>query len=368
MKLADRTIRALHIFTPARAGGLESVVEMLLPGLAQRGVAVAASAVIGAGEAEPPCLGVLRAAGLPVEVHRLGARAYGSELRAHRAIIAGFHANLVHTHGYRADVLGGLAAGPQLPRVATVHGFTGGDWKNRLYEWLQVRAYRRFDGVVAVSRLLRDQLQRRGVGAGRLELIPNAFQAQPLASRAEARAALGLRADGLIIGWVGRFSREKAPDLFLRAAAAIPGARFALVGDGPEREALQVLANQLGIAGRVDWPGLVAGAGRYYRAFDAFVLSSRTEGTPIALFEAMAAQVPVVATAVGGVPEVIDRATGHLVPPEQPTALAEAIGAILAEPAAATALAANARQKVDRDYALLPWIDRYRELYARVLG
>lgn len=363
-----KRLRVLHIFTPAPAGGLESVLEMLLPGLAERGVAVAASAVIGLEQPEPPCLTVLRNAGVALSVHRLSGRAYRREIALHRALLHDFGAGVVHTHGYRADVLGSRAAGAAA-RVATVHGFTGGDWKNRLYEWLQVRTYRGFDAVIAVSQLLRDQLGQRGIPADRLHLIPNAFRPSKLLERSEARRVLGLQDQGRVIGWVGRFSQEKAPDLFLQMAAGLrdQDVRFVLVGDGPMRQTLEAQARELNIAERVTWTGLVPGAARCYRAFDGLVLSSRTEGTPIALFEAMAAEVPVVATRVGGVPQVLDDSTGWLVAPENPGELVAAARALLEEPHEAKARTLRAQNRLAQAYALEPWLDRHCELYARVL-
>ena len=135
------------------------------------------------------------------------------------------------------------------------------------------------------------------------------------------------------IGWVGRLTREKGADIFLEALALLPHRAWvaSIVGEGRERAALEAQAARLGIADRVRWHGLVPDAAAIYPAFDAWVLSSRTEGTPIALFEAMAARVPAVVTTVGGVPDVVTPFEAILVRPEDPAALAAAIGNLLAE-------------------------------------
>jgi len=105
---------------------------------------------------------------------------------------------------------------------------------------------------------------------------------------------------------VGRLSREKGADVILDAIAACkPPWRLSIIGDGPERERLKQQAARLGITDRVTWHGPVSNAGKLLSAFDAFVLSSRTEGTPIVLFEAMHSGVPIVTTSVGGVPDVV---------------------------------------------------------------
>ncbi len=368
--LPDQPLRLLHIYAPAAAGGLESVVQMLALGQRERGAAVAVVAVLDEGAPEPPSVEALRSAGVPVFVQRSPRRGYRTEWSSHRHRVAVWRPDVVHTHGYRADVLAGHAVGRRARRIATVHGFTGGDWKNQVYEWLQIQAYRRFDAVIAVSRSVRDRLLARGVGPRTIELIPNAWAAPaPPLSRAEARARLGLAADAIVIGWVGRLSREKGADVLLAAAARLPGtqARISIIGDGQERATLEAAAGSLGITERIAWHGLVPGAGRLMPAFDLFVLSSRTEGTPIAVFEAMAARVPIVATAVGGVPDMLDPDSAWLVSPVHPVQLAGAIEEALSDRSAAGARAARAAIRLERDFAAGPWIDRYLEVAHRLV-
>jgi glycosyltransferase involved in cell wall biosynthesis len=279
--------------------------------------------------------------------------------------------DVVHTHGYRPDVLAsGVARALRIPRVTTVHGFTGGDWKNRLYEFLQVRAFKRYQAVVAVSNPLADRLRHRGVPGSLLQVIANGFDPSADAlSREDARQALGLPAAGTVLGWVGRLSPEKGPDVMLKALAQLerPEVILSMVGSGAEREALDAQAAGLVVAAQVRWHGLVPDARRLYRAFDAFVLSSRTEGTPISLFEAMTARVPVIATAVGGVPDVLRESEGWPVSPGDPDALAAAIRAALVDRAESSRRAERAFERVTRVYGLDPWLDQYDRLYRSLL-
>lgn len=359
----------LQAFTPGAAGGLESVVQVLGTGLARRGVELAVTAVLGQDTPEPPSVVALREAGVTVLVNRLARRSYRGEWAGHRARVEEFGPDVFHSHGYRADVLGGWAAGSRACRVSTVHGFTGGDWKNRLYEQLQLRSYRGYDAVIAVSRLLESRLQRSGIPASNVVLLPNAWSptAPPL-DRGAARQLLGLDPDARVVGWVGRLSPEKGGDVFLEAAALLggPGVRFSVVGDGGERPALEARARALGLADRLTWHGILPSAGRVMAAFDVYVLSSRTEGTPIALFEAMAAGVPVVATEVGGVPDVVGEGAAWLVPSESPESLAGALREVLADPALAATRTARARERLRLHYAAEPWINRHLELYQRL--
>ncbi len=364
--------RVLHALAPGPAGGLESVVRLLATGWARQGGAIGVALTLDAGSAMPDDFTALRGMGVELHVHEVRARGYLRERELHLETLRAFRPDVVHSHGYRADLLAGSAARLLgIPRVSTVHGFTGGDWKNRLYETLQLRALRGFDAVVAVSRPLAARLARTGIPADRIVQIPNAWGPTAVGlGREAARAALGLPPEATIFGWVGRLSPEKGPELFLKALALLGASpvQAAVLGGGRMRDELEAAANDLGLRDRVHWPGLVPGAGRLLAAFDGFVLSSRTEGTPIALFEAMAAGVPIVATGVGGVPDVLQGDVALLVPPEDPAALAAGMARVIAEPDAAASRAERARRRLAEAYAIEPWLGRHRDLYIQVLA
>lgn len=360
----------VHILAPGPVGGLERVVQQLACGQHARGMQVEVLAVLDAANDGAAFFGPLEAAGVAVTALRLPPRAYVTERRRLTTLLQSRRPDLVHTHGYRADVQArAVAARLQIPAVTTVHGFTGGGWRNRLYERLQLGAFRRFNAVVVVSEPLMKQLLAFGVERDRLHLVRNAAPTDgPPVERAEARRRLGLPLDGFVAGWVGRFSAEKAADVFLRALAlADTKVIGVLVGDGREREQLRALATRLGLVDRIVWPGTVPEAGRLFSAFDAFVLSSRTEGTPIVLFEAMATEVPIVVTAVGGVPDIVSAAEALLVPPDDPGALAAAIRAVQTEPESARERARQALHRLRIEHSLSPWLARYDEVYRHVL-
>jgi glycosyltransferase involved in cell wall biosynthesis len=167
---------------------------------------------------------------------------------------------------------------------------------------------------------------------------------------------------------VGRLSHEKGPDVLLDALSELCDVAplVSMIGIGRERAALERRVAALGAKADVRWHDLVADAGRLFRAFDVFVLSSRTEGTPIVLFEAMAAEVPIVATRVGGVPDVVSPLEATLVASGDPAALAAAIRGVRADPDGAARRAGAARERLRRDFGLEPWLDRYAALYERV--
>ncbi len=366
----SRAMLIVHVLAPGPVGGLERVVRTLATAQRHGGHDARVLAVLDAGVDDTPFLIGLRREAVPVLPVILPPRAYRLERQRLADLLATHRPDVVHTHGYRGDIQGGAVARRLgLPTVTTVHGFTGGGWKNRLYERLQRRAFRRFSAVVAVSRPLGAQLAAAGIAAERIHVIPNAAPATAAGAldRAAARHAFGLPLGAFVLGWVGRLSPEKGPDLLIEALArTAPGIEAVVIGDGAAGGSLARMAESRGIGPRIHWRGLVPEAARLFAAFDCFVLSSRTEGTPMVLFEAMATGVPIVATAVGGVPDVVSEREAILVPPE-PSALAEAIARIAAEPDAARDRAAAARRRLEAERRLEPWIARYDAVYRHVL-
>lgn len=366
-----RSCEVLHVLAPAPVGGLERAVELLVRAQVAGGDRPAVFLSVDRGGADHPLASALDEAGARLEVGEYPARAYLREGRDIRRAVERLHPAVVHTHGYRADVIGGLAArSADVARVSTLHGFTGGGLKNRLYESLSRRVLRGFDAVVAVSRPLGASLPATGIRRDRIHVIPNGWlPGYEVLPRSEARRILGLPGDRPVVGWVGRLSREKGPDVLVRAAQAwsdlAPDRDFLVVviGDGPEKERLRDQAGRLGVASRLAWPGTVPDAGRLFGAFDAFALSSRTEGTPMVLFEAMQARVPIVAASVGGVPDVLDETEAWLVPPEDPAALARGLEQAMDEREWARARAERAARRLERDFGADAWAERYRRVY-----
>ncbi len=368
----SRLLSVLHAVAPVSVGGLERVVQSLCIGLRRREHTVHVALVTDQPAIAEGFEAPLAAAGVSVHRVLLPARAYFQERRELGRLAAELRPDVLHTHGHRPDLLAAWAARQAgIPTITTLHGFTGGGWKMRLYEQVQRMALARFDAVVAVSRPLAEQVARRSVAPQRLHVIPNAWlEAEAPLGRAAARRALALApGDHKVVGWVGRLSRAKGPDLALNALALLPDLpiTLAVVGDGPERAELERMATRLGVTARVHWCGRVADAGRLFGAFDLFLLTSRTEGTPMVLFEAMAARTPIVATAVGGVTDVLPRGTALAVPPENPDALAHAIRSVLRCPRHATARATAARTRLLTQYEPQRWLDAYEALYRKVL-
>jgi glycosyltransferase involved in cell wall biosynthesis len=268
---------------------------------------------------------------------------------------------IVHTHTAKAGLLGRVAA--RLAGVPTVvHTFHGhvlrgyfSPPKEALFRGLERLLARWTSALVAVSESVKRELVAMGIGpAARIRVIPLGLELAPLAGelpRGVLRREAGIPADAPLVGMVGRLVAIKDVPTFLEAARLLrekrPDARFALVGDGEERAALETRSRSLGMDGAVHFFGWRRDLAPVYGDLDVVVNASRNEGTPVALIEALAAARPVVATEVGGTPDLLGRGErGRLVPPGDPRALAEAVLETLTRSEAACRRALAGREHV----------------------
>ena len=362
-------MRITQMLAPGPYGGLERVVTQLCVGLARREHEVTALVIVEQGNLPVPALVADLSAGrVRVEVVRTPHRAYLQERRAVRSLLEAIRPGVAHTHGYHADVLlRSVAQGLRIPTLATVHGFTGGGRKNRVFEWLQRWSLGQMDAAVAVSEPVAQALARAGVPQSRIRVIRNAWAAPgAFLARDEARRRLGIDPQDKVIGWVGRITPEKGPDVAVEALGqAAPDLTLSFIGSGRLEPGLRARSRELGIESRVRWHGAVPDAWQYFRAFDAYCLSSHTEGTPIALLEAMAAGVPIIATRVGGVPDVVGDSEAFLVPAADPVALSRAMSAAVSDDR--REMVAAASRRMSSQFGLDSWLDSYESLYRDLL-
>jgi glycosyltransferase involved in cell wall biosynthesis len=288
-----------------------------------------------------------------------------SDLRA----LAGLHRlmrtwrpAIVHTHTAKAGVLGRIAARTAgVPTVVhTYHGHVLRGYfsptMTAFFRWLETRLATAADALVAVSESVKQDLVALGIApASRIRVIPVGLDLAHLARRLPRgglRREAGIPEGTPFVGMVGRLVPIKDVPTFLRAARvvaeAIPEARFALVGDGEERAALESLSRELGLDGKAIFFGWKRDLAAVYGDLDVVVNASRNEGTPVALIEALAAAKPVVATRVGGTPDLLGEGErGRLVPPGDPESLARAVLETLEG-----SEASRRRAQAGRDYVL----------------
>ncbi|MBY0233056.1 MAG: glycosyltransferase [Gemmataceae bacterium] len=292
------------------------------------------------------------------------------------SVLERLKADVVLCHGYKADILGRPAARRRgIPAVAVSRGWTGESWRVRWYEWFDKWHLPCMDRVVAVSEAQAAKVRRCGVKQEKLFVIPNGIDPERYTDpdpHARTRMERYFKnAVSLVIGAAGRFSPEKGFDVLVKAAAMVadqcPEVGFAIFGDGPCRPALQAQIQALGCGGQVVLPGYRNDLDNFIPQLDLFVLASHTEGMPNVVLEACAAGVPVVATAVGGTPEVLGEDCGWLVPPGDPHALTAAIMDAIDCPERLRDVAFNGRQKVLEDFSFRTQAAQYLKMLEEIV-
>ncbi|OGL00948.1 MAG: hypothetical protein A3I14_01880 [Candidatus Rokubacteria bacterium RIFCSPLOWO2_02_FULL_73_56] len=340
-------IRVLHVITRLTLGGSSENTLATVVGLASAGYAGALA--VGLAESEAAVVDDARRRGCRVvDVPALGREVRPlrdlAALRQLTALMRRERPRIVHTHTSKAGFLGRLAA--RLARVPAVihqphgHVFYGywGAPRTALYVALERRAARWTDRIVTLTERGTAEHLARGIGRpGQYATVPSGVPTAALRAaappRAAARARLGLAPDAYVVAGLGRLVPVKGFDLLVEAlprlAAEVPSARVLLVGDGPERAALEARARALGVAARLHVTGATPEVAAHLAAADVLAAPSRNEGMGRALVEAMALGLPVVATAVGGIPAVVeDGGCGRLVPPGDADALAAALAGL----------------------------------------
>ena len=302
-----------------------------------------------------------------------------------------FRPAIIHTHMAKAGSLGRLAAvfynAARPRRARMVHTYHGhvlegyfGALRENAFSAAERFLARRSDAILAVSpRVGRDLVERHGIGsADRVRIVPLGFDLEPFAAidpaaRRAARDRLAIAAEARVVAFVGRLTAIKQPDLFLDAAARIGAAdeqvQFLVAGGGELETALRARAHELGIAGRVRFLGWQRDVAAIYAASDLVAITSRNEGTPVTLIESMAAAVPAVCFAVGGIPDVITGPElGVLIDAGEVEALARAIADLLRRNEPRALMGMRARAHALERYGVVRLVRDIDSLYRELLG
>jgi glycosyltransferase involved in cell wall biosynthesis len=379
---SGRPAPILFVITTTDFGGTENFLEQLVAGLDRERFAPLVCSLCPPGRAGQRIAGL----GVPVETLGMASRPRPHQLLAGawrlRRSFARHRVQLVHGLLYRANVVAALACRLARPRPVLVWGqhsqiaTSEGWWAATAARWARPRA----DRIVAVAEAVKESLVvGERIPRDRIGVIANGVDAERFGGGAAVRAAgqalrarLGFEPGAITVGAVGRLSPEKGVSFLIEAVALVRGRglplALALVGDGPERAALERQAERLGIAAHVRFLGFQRHLEAIYPAFDLFALPSLEEASPMALLEAMACGCAVAASAVGGVPEILDRGRcGLLVEPASAGALARALGQLATEPDLRRLLAAEARARILADFDLPAMIRRHQQLYLSLL-
>lgn len=368
-------MRVIHFIGTNFVGGPEKQILNHLPRLAASG-----HAVLLVSFAEPGGEALARAAAaqrVRCELLAPGKWQLGAVMAGLRRLHREWAPDVVCAHGYKAGFYAlWLRLLTGCPCIAFSRGWTSENLKVRMYGWLDKALVRFADRVVAVSQAQRRRLERVLVPVRKIRVVENAVTFAPedagaAVETASVRAELGIAAQAPLILAAGRLSPEKGCRYLLAAVdgilARFPEARVLIAGDGPDEAMLRAQAARLQGAAHVHFLGFRNDMRRLLRQADVLALPSLSEGLPNVVLEAMASGLPVVATRVGGVPELVqDGVTGLLVEPRQPAALAQAIVRLLDDRALAGKLAQQARTMVHERYSAERQTQQLLGVYAEV--
>jgi glycosyltransferase involved in cell wall biosynthesis len=286
-----------------------------------------------------------------------------------RELAARIGADVIHAHGYKADiyVYSALRKG-SVPLVSTCHTWYDNDLFVFLYGVADRFVLRSYAAIVAVSDEVKQRLLKAGVCEGNIHMVRNGIDLRPFDKASPALREDSTTGSTPLVGLVGRLSREKGVDLFIRAAAHVlvefPLTRFFVIGEGPDRDKLESLIDELKIRNNFQILGRRDDMPSIYASLDIMVSASRQEGLPMAILEGMASRLPLVATAVGEVPTVVlDGRTGLLVPAENVEALSAGILDLLRDPARRECFGVAARQFIEEEFSAERMTTDYLHVY-----
>lgn len=378
--------QAIRTVDARQTGGAEELVLLLAPALEVRGSFKSPILLLRKPDptADPAKDFANRARGLDLEVVPLqDLKLKGGWLRN---LPKRMGISIIHVHGQRANYFVWIMrrlyprTWGKVALVATVHGWVQDNFIRKVVTWLELRTLRECDHVITVSELQRKTLLGLGFAPDRVSVVrPGipylAHSENSVATpeeRADARRKWGLPQDAFVITAIGRLSTEKRFDLYLETCALlaqqIPGARFMLVGGGKQEAALKEQAVALGLTGRLIFTGLTRDMKTVYAGSDLVMLTSDTEGTPHVLLEAMGSGIPVVATAVGGIPEFItDSEHGLLAPKGDKEALAQAAQRLHSNLALRARLV-EAGRSVAAQFTVTHMVEGVERVYRAALG
>jgi glycosyltransferase involved in cell wall biosynthesis len=346
-------MKILHLLSSGGFYGKEAVVLTLCSELGKLGHTAGVGAFLNARAPNQEVVNRAHREGLQASMFECAGRVDVRTVSQIREHILSQQIDLIHSHDYKADLYGFLAGRwTGRPVFATCHLWFGTTFSDRIYSGLDRFVLRYFDGVIGVAPHIVERLHKSWVPKCKVRVIPNGIDFKAFMARNELGCGEMCHGDPTI-GIVGRLSRQKGHAVLFAAARGIlkrfPEAKFKVVGEGPDRTQLEAMVDQMGIGRNVEFAGFCDDMPALYSGLDLLVMPSLDEGLPIALLEAMAAGLAVIASSVGAIPSVVDHGkSGLLVQPGDVLGLEQAMLELLDDASLRTRLAANARQSVTR--------------------
>ena len=355
--------QVLHVIARMNVGGTARYVGELVEKIPNSKLA---TGYVQGTEIEDPCVIKL----VPIRVPHLGRKiSLVSDFRAWvelRKVIEEVKPLIVHTHTFKAGLIGRLVGGTH-KRVHTFHGHLFDDQSFSLIEKKMITLAERYlarrtNLLISVGKKVGVELRAEGVGANQEWLsIPPGVKALPAIEKDQARKALGLHSDGILIGWMARMAEVKNPFLLLEIAEQLQDVNFVMAGGGDLLDEIRKKApKNVAVIGWAD-------ASTFWSAVDCAISTSDNEGMPVALIEAQLAGIPVVATDVGSNSEVVEDGITGLVTATKSSELVQAIRKLVANKSLINSLGAKAIDRASREFNLAKMIESHRQAYLNVI-
>lgn len=372
---SERKLHVLHLSAPTALAGAERVILTFLKNFDRQRYSVSVASYLNLNFQDNLFTKAVENIGVPLNKILVGRNNLPSELWQTINIIRNNKVDLLHSHGYRSDISGFLAAKYSgIPIVSTLHGWTPISAKMRAYEALDRWCLKKFDKVLCVSKVIYTALMKSGFSDKKLIYLHNAVSFDEVDSSCNAeqlKVELGCSPQDTLILSVGRLSPEKGLKVLLLVFKELytgsKNVKLIIAGDGPQRSELEEIVKELKISEQVVFTGHRDNIQDFYKLAKLFVMPSLTEGFPMALLEAMQAGLPVIATKVGGIPDIIETGVnGLLIEPDNTNDLGIALKQILSNPIFASNLALNAKNTISARYSAEPWAKQIETVYQDV--
>lgn len=371
-----KTERVLHLIDSAGMYGAEKVVLTLLEELLNSKFPGILGCIRESVTEVPQIARAAQDKGIPVQYFTMGR---GLNLFGILRIIRFIHNNgirIVHSHGYKSNIFLGFLPVKKFRVVSTVHGWakeTGG-MKIRIYEFLDSFALRRIDQVVAVSKGVINDLIKHGLREEKISVVYNGIKLSIIANSfniSQVRSRYGMTNDDFVIGTVGRLEKVKGHSYLIEAMPSIlkeiKHCKLIIVGDGPLEMDLRRLVEKLDLSKYVKFAGYINDIDSFLAMIDLFVLPSLSEGLPITLLEAMDSGKPVLASEVGGIPEVItDNDNGLLFPSADSSSISKAIKNMYQDQSLTKKMSAKGKYIVKEQHSSSSMAKQYSTIYSRL--
>lgn len=384
----QKKFKIAYVLTSVAYGGLEKVASNILQAYNRDRFEIIAIVMIRFDQRKNPFITMLDNSGYRYhKVYLAQAAANNLQrvsviIRLYRNIYRIVRENsfdLIHSNGTLSDILTiPIATVTRIPIISTCHGLISTTRKLSFYNFINRQVLRLSSTVIAVSDSIKADLERSGIKEANIKVIPNSLGEEDnsdfkQSSRSALRKEQGIEDDEFVIGYVGRVSFEKGLEHLIRAVPMMlercPNVTVMIIGEGPDRKRLEEIARQLPTEERIRFVGFQNDVKTWLATSDLFVLPSLTEGTPMALLEAMSQGLPVIASKVGGVPDIIKSgANGLLVHPGNAHEIADAICMLYKDENLRIKLGREARVTVQIQYGVKQWIKTIENEYQRVVA